>query len=648
MSWQQDNHRALVGVVEQLGLALQRLAREQGAYDPTPRGRPWIEAGAALEPPAAFLQLAETFGLEPFELDVLLLCAGVELDANLARLCADVSRHPSGAPTFSLAMRLLPEPTWSALAPDRPLRGWDLITVDAAAGSLVQAPLRIDERVLHALCGVGTHDEQLRGLVEPVEVLPDLAPSQLALAGQAVEAWHGALAAEPSTVLDLCGRRRDEVLAVATHAAALSALPAFRCDAASLPVDPAAVERLQRRWRRETRLGPAVLIVDAHEVEPPGPSGHALRRLLARGDFLVVLCTRAPQELSARPIVRFDVGGPTRDEQTSAWAAGLGGERFVAAGELLASQFDMELRSIRAVAASVRPRPEATPEEVADEARARCRARLAMDLGGLAERIEVRRTWSDLTLRIDAQETLRDIAKHVRWRRRVLDEWGFAAREPRGLGGTSLFAGPSGTGKTLAAEVLASDLGLDLYRIDLSAVVSKFIGETEKHLARIFDAGERMGAMLLFDEADALFGRRSEVRDSHDRYANIEVSYLLQRIETYRGLAILTTNMRSAIDVAFLRRFLFVVDFTVPDAAARRDIWARVLPPTVPTEQLDLSRLAQLDVTGGQIHSIALSAAYQAADAGQPVSMAHVLRAARREAQKSRRPLTSRELDGWA
>jgi SpoVK/Ycf46/Vps4 family AAA+-type ATPase len=200
----------------------------------------------------------------------------------------------------------------------------------------------------------------------------------------------------------------------------------------------------------------------------------------------------------------------------------------------------------------------------------------------------------------------------------------------------------------MGAEVLANELGLDLYRIDLSSVVSKYIGETEKNLRRVFDAAEDSGAVLLFDEADALFGKRSEVKDSHDRFANIEVSYLLQRMEVYRGLAILTTNMKSALDTAFLRRLRFVVQFPFPDAPQRVAIWRRVFPSAAPTEGLDPTKLAKMRIAGGNIRNIAMNAAFLAADAAQPVRMCHVLAAARSEYAKLERPLTAAEFEGWA
>jgi len=225
----------------------------------------------------------------------------------------------------------------------------------------------------------------------------------------------------------------------------------------------------------------------------------------------------------------------------------------------------------------------------------------------------------------------------------VYERWGFAERMNRGLGISALFAGPSGTGKTMAAEVIANELRLNLYRIDLSAVVSKYIGETEKNLRRLFDAAEEGAALLFFDEADALFGKRSEVKDSHDRYANIEINYLLQRMESYRGLAVLATNMRGALDQAFLRRLRFIVTFEVPGVADRRAIWERVFPERTPTDVLDLDRLADFAATGGMIHNIALNAAFAAAHAGSPVTMRMVLDSVRTEFRKLDIPVRDRD-----
>jgi SpoVK/Ycf46/Vps4 family AAA+-type ATPase len=245
------------------------------------------------------------------------------------------------------------------------------------------------------------------------------------------------------------------------------------------------------------------------------------------------------------------------------------------------------------------------------------------------------------------KRTLRAIAAQLRQRNLVYEQWGFAAKSQRGLGISALFYGPSGVGKTMAAEVLAAELRLDLYHIDLSQVVSKYIGETEANLRRVFDAAEDNGAILLFDEADSLFGVRSQVKDSHDRYANIEVSYLLQRMESYRGLAILTTNMRQGIDRAFLRRIRFAVEFPFPDAAHRAAIWRGVFPAATRTDGLDYERLAHLRLAGGSIRNIALNGAFLAAETGEPVRMRHLRRAAEAEYAKLERRMTPTEAAAW-
>jgi SpoVK/Ycf46/Vps4 family AAA+-type ATPase len=276
-----------------------------------------------------------------------------------------------------------------------------------------------------------------------------------------------------------------------------------------------------------------------------------------------------------------------------------------------------------------------------------CRKQSRPRLEGLAQRIEPSARWDDLVLPEKQKQILTQIAIHVKQRAKVYETWGFAAKGARGLGISALFSGASGTGKTMAAEVLANQLWLDLYRIDLSQVISKYIGETEKNLRRVFDAADDGAAILLFDEADALFGKRSDVKDSHDRYANIEISYLLQRMEAYRGLAILTTNRKEALDGAFLRRIRFAVEFPFPEAAQRAEIWLRIFPRQTPTEGLRIERLARLSAPGGNIHNIAMGAAFLAADAGEPVRMSHLLSAARSEFTKIERPLTDLETAGW-
>ena len=276
-----------------------------------------------------------------------------------------------------------------------------------------------------------------------------------------------------------------------------------------------------------------------------------------------------------------------------------------------------------------------------------CRAQSSVSLDSLARKIDPNYIWDDIVLPMDDLNHLREVATRVTYQGTVYSEWGFEDKFSLGNGLNVLFTGPPGTGKTMAAEIIAGDAGLDLYKIDLSSVVSKYIGETEKNLGKVFDEAENSSAILLFDEADALFGKRSKVKDSHDRYANIEVNYLLQRIEEHDGTVILTTNFKQNIDDAFLRRIHMSVEFPLPDRESRAAIWEKVFPEATPLAELDYGFLATFDVTGGNIKNIALTAAFLAADDAGEVEMKHVLRAAWREFQKTGKLVAPEEFGAY-
>jgi SpoVK/Ycf46/Vps4 family AAA+-type ATPase len=263
-----------------------------------------------------------------------------------------------------------------------------------------------------------------------------------------------------------------------------------------------------------------------------------------------------------------------------------------------------------------------------------CNEQSRSALDSLARTVDPAYSWDDIVLPASTLAHLREIAAQIRNRGTVYSEWGFEGKFSLGNGLVAMFSGPSGTGKTMATEVVANDLGLDLYKVDVASVVSKYIGETEKNLGRIFDEAERSNAILLFDEADALFGKRSEVSDSHDRYANIEASYLLQRVEEYDGAVFLTTNLESNVDDAFGRRIHHSIAFSPPDREAREAIWRGIFPAETPLDDVDYEFLSSLSVTGGNIKNIALTAAFLAADEGRPVGMGHLACAARREFEK--------------
>ena len=394
-------------------------------------------------------------------------------------------------------------------------------------------------------------------------------------------------------------------------------------------------------WERESLLLSGALLVQVGSAAMSASAGHLVERVHGA----TFLATHEPVRLT-RTFVRLDANKPGPIEQKQLWRNTLGAAAESLNGTLddLSEQFRLSARLISTTGYLLSSQE---GQLAADELWDACRSLARPKLEELAQRIVPCATWDDLILPDLQKNTMRQLAAQVRHRMKVYEIWGFAEKGRRGLGVSALFTGVSGTGKTMAAEVLARELRLDLYRIDLSAVVSKYIGETEKNLKQVFDGAEEGGVLLLFDEADALFGRRSEVRDSHDRYANIEIGYLLQRMEAYQGLAILTTNLKSSMDTAFQRRLRFTVNFPFPDAVHREAIWRKVFPAATPTEGIDPTKLAQLNVTGGNIRNIALNAAFLAAEAGTPVCMAHLADAARLEAQKIERPLSDAETRGW-
>jgi hypothetical protein len=645
--WRQANRRHILALISEIGARLQRHARGERTGEPAAELAEVAAAERALGTTSALDFICAQFGLTRFERYILALCAAAEFDADIPARCAAASGDPRRAyPTFSLAMSVLPEPHWDALIPDRPLRRYCLIQVGENEG-LAYARLRIEERVLHFLSGNHAHDERLFGVLEALRTsgTDDLAPSQKAMVARIAALWGR----PDAPLLQLCGGEYSAKEAVLGAACGERNMGLYSVRAIDLAHGAGEREAMARLWDRETRLSYCALLIACEDADHPEQL-RAAAAFAERAGGMVAVAARDPLRLRRRLSVRLDIDRPIPEEQGSLWRGALGQLSGRVNGQIggIVAQFSLSMAGMRAAAAEVRQRVDEGEQDLAALLWDACRSQARPRMDDLAQRIQPAAGWNDIVLPADQLRLLRDVSAHVRQRARVYEEWGFGKRGSRGLGISALFAGASGTGKTMAAEVIAGELNLDLYRVDLSQVVSKYIGETEKNLRRIFDAAEEGGTVLLFDEADALFGKRSEVKDSHDRYANLEVSYLLQRMEQYRGLAILTTNMRNALDTAFLRRLRFIVEFPFPGPAERAEIWRRIFPPATPTEGLDILRLARLNVPGGVIRNIALNAAFTAADRSEPVRMSHLRHAAEIEFIKLERPITEAELGGWS
>jgi hypothetical protein len=609
-------------------------------------------------------RLCEALGLGAFERNVLLLCAGAELDPDFLPTCAQAcglaeSRYPS----FGLAFALFGDGIVhaQAMTPSAPLRRWGLIEIYPIYPRpdlpLTAQPIRLSEPVLHFLLGVDSDnpadlDPQLFGS-SPVMPPRALVPSQQGQADRICSAWDGR-----SAPLELLGDPQS-VRAIAASACSRLGLRVFGFPAERLlERDP---EDLARRLGREARLREAAWLLEAgYRPEPSAMArlGELLERLVAL-ETPVLLSAR---ERLALPGVRWslEVDRPTPAEQAELWRGRLEAEMSIPdnllaeALERVVAQFDLEATAIAEATQQallelhhrLRQGVRLQPEDLLGAlwAAARSQSRSRLERVAAVQRMRARARREDLVLPGALQARLSEIAAHVRYRHLVHERQGFR-RSERGRGVAVLFSGPSGTGKTTAAEALARELDLELYRVDLSQLVSKYIGETEKNLREVFDAAEDGGAVLLFDEADAVFGKRSEVQDSHDRYANLEVSYLLQRMEQYRGLAILTTNLESSLDEAFVRRLRFIVRFERPRPLERAEIWRRVIPSDLHAG-LDFERLSRLELTGGHIANVALHAAFKAAAEGRPLGMGHLREAASEEMAKLKR-LRPRELEDW-
>ncbi|HEY2318984.1 MAG TPA: ATP-binding protein [Solirubrobacteraceae bacterium] len=586
-------------------------------------------------PPSPGSRLAEAvarLGLDALDSSVLALCAAPELQPSYGRLYAylqdDVTRRLA---TPRLAAELLCgegvhsadvlacfEPA-SRLSSGGALR---LITADATA-TLADRPVKVADRLVAFLLGAGDLGSVAAGVrLRRIEADP-------AVGRQGAVAEIGPLlAAQTRLPLIVCGPDAGAVVAAAAGVPVL-VLGARELDNTETIADA----------RLAAVLAGGRLCVDGLADLSPAERTALLRAIDESPERVVLLCgtRRDAAALSDRPALTVEVPHPSFAERGRAWT-GLTG---VSDAKEVAAKFRLSIEQIRAAAEvsllSARSRGDATPLPADLDTGARHAS--SSRLGELASHLDPAYAWEDLVLPERQLDLLRSISAYLRHRDQVLSDWGYEVTVSRTQGLKVLFAGESGTGKTMAAQVLGAQLGLDLFRVDLATIVSKYIGETEKNLERIFTAADGSNAILFFDEADALFGKRSEVSDSHDRYANIEVAYLLQRMEAYPGAVILATNFRRNIDDAFVRRLDFVIDFPFPEAEDRRRIWRLVLPAAAPlSDDVDFGFLAErFKLSGGAIRNCSLAAAFRAADEGSQIEMRHLVRAVAQEYGKQGR-----------
>jgi len=613
----------------------------------------WLEQAARHNTVLRLLHLQRVFGLDDFEMDTLLLCVAPALDLRYEQLFSylqnDVNRK---RPSVNLALQLLGGTglqrlqKLSCFAVDAPLLRHRLLEYSADPSNpnppLLAQTLSVDRTIVNWLLGdyhpaieLGIHAQLVAPVAGGEEEL--LAPE---VKKTLMQAYH-----LPQALVLFSG---PDVTAqmLAAHVMAVQqgrALLIGHID--HLVARGLAADEALHLILRDALLNNAIAFLPGwdtllHDRETPV---HLLAALMAHPDLVVVSSRTSWQPQGQdrpRVILAVNFESPDYAQRQLLWSHFLGthglDEAHLNPVEV-AGQFSLTTGQIRDAVGSAHNHAVRRGSAIEQsDLFAGARMHSGAKLGDMARKITPRYNWNDIILPADQVEILRELVSTVRQRSKVLEEWGLGKKLASSGAVTVLFAGPPGTGKTMSAEVIAKDLGLDLYKIDLSSLVSKYIGETEKNLERIFTEAQSSNAILFFDEADAIFGKRSGVKDAHDRYANLEISYLLQRMETYDGVTILATNLRSNLDEAFLRRLQFAVDIPFPDEKQRLRIWETLFPTTVPhTGDVDLQEMAKrFRLAGGNIRNILVSAAFLAAADGGTITMKHLLHGTRREFQK--------------
>lgn len=625
--------------------------------------------GAATDPGLPLIRLASALRLTVWEYRCVILCAAVEMDRNYEKWYAYLNDDATARmATVDLALRLLGDTEEDRalgrelLGRDGKLRRWLLQQPGADAAPGLKSALRLDERVVSFLLRTERIDGRLSGAVEALEAdeNPELvwegALATEITIGQVVDGWP----AGSMPIIGLWGARGGGKTTLLHRLAVSRGQRLLQVSLSALPADEERLRGMLEQLIREALLTDAIIVMRETDGawKDRLPQEQLRTAFQAYSEFALrpLLCWTAGERRPASelplpadsPFWSAEVPPPGIFERAAIWrrcAESLPGDIFAperpdyeSLADELASRFHFTPGQIASawrqslILAAERGDGLPRRSDLAVAARGQFRHRLSQH----AVAIEPRSGWKDLILPDEARDLIHEACSRYMLRETVLEEWGFGGRVTYGTGVHMLFAGPPGTGKTMAAEVVAGELGLALYRVDLSRIVSKYIGETEQRLRELFEEARQSGAILFFDEGDALFGKRTEVKDAHDRYANMEAAYLLQLIEAYDGVTILATNLMQNLDEALLRRMSVIVKFPFPGAEDRARIFASLLPAGAPlSEELDLPFLAQrVEVSGGHIKNIVLAAAFLAASERAPIGMSHMIRAARAELQK--------------
>jgi SpoVK/Ycf46/Vps4 family AAA+-type ATPase len=605
--------------------------------------------------------LANIFGLTSFESDVVLICMAPELDTKYERLYAYLHNDATKKqPSVDLVLQLLCRSEEEKLharhyfGSSAPLFKHHLIQFTEEGGGaqpLLSRFIKIDDGIINYLLGFNHLDPKIELFTELILPHTDLGeillPEEVKKRIQNLSSWYSERGVEKVKVVCLLHGLYGAGKKMVAHSICKElGIPLLTVDVAAVITREANVEAVISQVLREALLQDSAVYL-AHferlfseEVKITGYRDIVVKALeYFRG--IVFIASEAPLELGGdvpKGLVKLEIPIPDYGLRKQIWEKYLNRKLSDEGISELATKFKFTAGQIKDAIASaeklalLHEREALTMEDLHEGCRAQSNQKLVI----LAKRIKPKYGWDDIVLPKEKKEQLKEVKNYIKYKGVVYHEWGFDTKLSLGKGLNILFSGASGTGKTMAAEVIASELKLDLYKIDLSMVVSKYIGETEKNLNRIFKEAEQSNAILFFDEADALFGKRSEVRDSHDRYANIEISYLLQKMEENEGIVILATNLSQNIDDAFKRRMHFTIEFPFPEEEYRYKIWNSLFPKEAPvSNDIDFEFLAKkFMIAGGNIKNIIVNAAFLAAEDSAVITMDHIIRATRREFQK--------------